>query len=79
MGGTSTLVLLFDVRADGAISMSKPVMILLAIFVPPVAIYLHQGGINQTFWINLVLTFLGGIPGCIHALYVVLTQESTAV
>lgn len=54
--------------------MSKPVLIILAIFIPPLAIYLHTREFGTTFWINLVLTLLGGLPGSLHALYVVLTS-----
>jgi uncharacterized membrane protein YqaE (UPF0057 family) len=49
--------------------------IILAIFLPPVAAYL-QVGITTHFWINLALTLLGGIPGAIHALWLVLTDQS---
>ena len=51
------------------------VKIILAIILPPVAAAL-QVGISTHFWINLVLTLLGGIPGMIHALWLVLTNKS---
>ncbi len=47
------------------------VLILLAIFLPPLAVYLHQGELNTKFWISLILTLLGWIPGIIYALLVV--------
>ncbi len=43
--------------------------IILAIFLPPVAVALHSG-LSSAFWINLLLTLLGYIPGVIHAFYV---------
>jgi uncharacterized membrane protein YqaE (UPF0057 family) len=43
--------------------------ILLAIFLPPLAVLLRFG-VGRDFLINLLLTLLGGIPGMIHALYV---------
>lgn len=43
--------------------------IILAIFVPPLAVALEKG-LSSDFWINLLLTLLGGIPGIIHAFYV---------
>ena len=49
--------------------------IILAIFLPPVAAYL-QVGTSKHFWINIVLTILGGFPGIIHALWLVLTNQS---
>jgi uncharacterized membrane protein YqaE (UPF0057 family) len=48
--------------------------IILAIFLPPVAAFL-QVGVTMHFWINIVLTILGGIPGVIHALWLVLTGQ----
>ena len=47
--------------------------VVLAIFIPPLAVAL-QSGLSAPFWINLVLTILGYIPGVIHALYVVLKK-----
>ncbi|MHC4293845.1 MAG: YqaE/Pmp3 family membrane protein [Planctomycetota bacterium] len=48
--------------------------IILAILLPPVAAYL-QVGCTTHLWINIVLTILGGIPGVIHALWLVLTDQ----
>ena len=49
--------------------------IILAIFLPPVAASL-QVGLSTHFWINLILTLLGGLPGVVHALWLVLTGKS---
>lgn len=52
---------------------NKLLLIILAIVIPPLAVYLKNGNkIDGTFWLNLVLTLLGGFPGILHALYVVL-------
>jgi uncharacterized membrane protein YqaE (UPF0057 family) len=48
--------------------------ILLAIFLPPVAVALRFG-LGGKFWLNLLLTILGGLPGMIHALYVLSRPE----
>jgi len=48
--------------------------IILAIYIPPVAAAM-QVGITTHFWINLVLTLLGGFPGVLHALWLVLTDQ----
>lgn len=48
--------------------------IVLAIFLPPVAAFL-QVNLTKHFWINIILTILGGIPGVIHALWLVLTKQ----
>ncbi len=54
---------------------NKTLLIILAIFIPPVAVYMKEGKIDGTFWLNIVLCLLGGIPGIIHALYVVLKEN----
>ena len=43
--------------------------VLLAIFLPPVGVFLRYG-CGMEFWIDLLLTILGYIPGIIYALYV---------
>ena len=45
--------------------------IILAIFVPPLGVFL-QVGIGAQFWINILLMLLGYVPGIIHALYVII-------
>ena len=47
-------------------------LVILAILLPPLAVYLHEGVINNKFWISLILTLLFWIPGVIYALIVVL-------
>ncbi|MCA9395345.1 MAG: YqaE/Pmp3 family membrane protein [Candidatus Omnitrophica bacterium] len=51
------------------------VRIVLAVFLPPVAAYM-QVGVTQHFWINIVLTILGGLPGMIHALWLVVSKKT---
>ena len=46
---------------------------ILAILLPPLAVGLHEGGINNRFWISLLLSLLFFLPGIIYALMVVLT------
>lgn len=49
------------------------IRILLAILLPPLGVFL-QVGIGAQFWINILLTLLGYIPGIIHALYIILSR-----
>ncbi len=44
--------------------------ILVAILIPPLGVALKYG-FTRNFWINLILTILGYIPGVIHALIVI--------
>ena len=51
---------------------NKVLQIIVALFIPPLAVYMKNGKIDNTFWLNVVLTLLGGLPGMLHALYVIL-------
>lgn len=50
-------------------------LVVLAILLPPLAVYLYEGEINNRFWISLILTLLGWLPGIIYALVVILGQH----
>jgi uncharacterized membrane protein YqaE (UPF0057 family) len=56
-------------------STSTLLLVILAILLPPLAVYLHEGVINNRFWISLILTLLFWLPGVIYALIVVLGDE----
>ena len=43
-------------------------LVIIAIFIPPLAVFLYEGSITTNFWINLLLTFCFLLPGVIHAL-----------
>jgi uncharacterized membrane protein YqaE (UPF0057 family) len=47
--------------------------ILIAILLPPLGVFL-QVGIGLQFWINILLTLLGYIPGIIHAVYIIVKR-----
>lgn len=44
--------------------------ILIAILLPPLGVFL-QVGIGKHFWLNILLTILGYIPGIVHAVYII--------
>jgi uncharacterized membrane protein YqaE (UPF0057 family) len=46
------------------------IRILIAILLPPLGVFL-QVGIGKHFWINIILTLLGYIPGIVHAVWVI--------
>jgi uncharacterized membrane protein YqaE (UPF0057 family) len=46
------------------------VRIIVAILLPPLGVFL-QVGIGKQFWINVLLTILGYIPGIVHAVWVI--------
>lgn len=48
--------------------------ILLAVLCPPIGVFL-RAGFTGHFWLSIILTFLGYIPGLVHAIWV-LAQSS---
>ncbi|MFT2011070.1 YqaE/Pmp3 family membrane protein [Pontibacter sp. 13R65] len=57
-------------RQNGGSGVSTVVKVIIAIFLPPLAVFLHDG-LGSSFWINILLTLLFFVPGVIHALLVV--------
>lgn len=49
------------------------VRLIFAIILPPVGVFL-QVGFSGAFWLNILLTLLGYIPGIIHAVYIILKR-----
>ena len=47
--------------------------ILVAILLPPLGVFL-QVGIGLQFWLNILLTLLGYIPGIVHAVYIIVKR-----
>jgi uncharacterized membrane protein YqaE (UPF0057 family) len=45
---------------------------LLSLIVPPIGVFL-QVGVGKHFWINILLTILGYVPGLVHAIWVIWT------
>lgn len=50
------------------------IRLIAAIFVPPLGVFL-QVGLGRDFWINVLLTFLGYIPGIVHAVWIILSKR----
>jgi uncharacterized membrane protein YqaE (UPF0057 family) len=46
------------------------IRIICAIILPPLGVFL-QVGLGKHFWINILLTLLGYIPGIVHAIYII--------
>ncbi len=62
-------------KAGNAAETNTLLLVILAILLPPLAVYLHQGEINSKFWISLLLTLLFWLPGVIYALVVILGNK----
>ncbi|WP_078119704.1 YqaE/Pmp3 family membrane protein [Thiosocius teredinicola] len=53
-----------------AFTASDPIKIIVAILLPPLGVF-FEVGLKGHFWLNLLLTLLGYVPGIIHAIYVI--------
>lgn len=49
------------------------VRILCALLLPPLGVFL-QVGLTGQFWLNVLLTILGYVPGIIHAVWIIATR-----
>ncbi|MEA5552810.1 YqaE/Pmp3 family membrane protein [Anabaena cylindrica UHCC 0172] len=52
----------------------KLIRLLLGLFLPPVGVFMTVG-VSPTLGINILLTFLGWLPGSIHALWVITKHD----
>jgi uncharacterized membrane protein YqaE (UPF0057 family) len=50
------------------------ILIILAILLPPLAVFL-MSGLGRDFWINLILTVFFWVPGVVHAIFLVVTRS----
>lgn len=46
------------------------IRILFSVLIPPLGVFL-QVGIKGAFWLNILLTLLGYIPGVVHAVWII--------
>ncbi len=51
-------------------TMSDLIKIIVAVILPPLGVLLEVG-FTKHFWINILLTLLGFIPGVVHAVYII--------
>jgi len=55
---------------DTSASSSDILRIVLSVLLPPLGVFLQEG-LGKHFWINLLLTILGYIPGLVHAVWII--------
>ena len=53
------------------------IRIILSVILPPLGVFL-QVGLGKHFWLNILLTLLGYIPGIVHALWVIAREPKHA-
>ena len=54
--------------------MGKLILLIISWFLPPLAIF-FVNGVGKKFWLNVILTLCGWVPGIIHSTYVILTDD----
>ncbi|MBK68114.1 MAG: YqaE/Pmp3 family membrane protein [Rickettsiales bacterium] len=47
--------------------------ILLAVILPPLGVF-FEVGLTKHFWLNILFTLFGFLPGIIHAVYIISTR-----
>ena len=50
--------------------MADVIRVILSVIIPLVGVFL-QVGFGGHFWLNILLTLLGYIPGLVHAIWVI--------
>jgi uncharacterized membrane protein YqaE (UPF0057 family) len=55
--------------------MNKIVLILLALFLPPIAVLIKEG-VGKHLIINIILCILGLLPGIVHAIWLMVRDKS---
>lgn len=53
----------------------KIISVIIALLLPPLAVFMKVGATKQ-LWINIVLCIFIWFPGILHALWVVLTDQT---
>lgn len=51
-------------------STSDLLRVLLSILLPPLGVFLQEG-LGAQFWINVLLTLFGYVPGLVHAIWLI--------
>lgn len=53
------------------------IRVILSVLIPPLGVFLKVG-FGGHFWLNILLTILGYIPGLIHAIWIIARSEQRA-
>lgn len=49
--------------------------IILSVLLPPLGVFLTVG-LGMHFWLNILLTVLGYLPGLVHAIWIIVTRTT---
>ncbi|WP_386681972.1 YqaE/Pmp3 family membrane protein [Loktanella sp. R86503] len=50
------------------------IRIILSVLIPPLGVFLKVG-FGKHFWLNIILTLLGYVPGLVHAIWIIARSE----
>ena len=62
-------------QQDATTTSASPLTLIAAILLPPLGLFLARG-ITPAFWLSVVLTLVGYVPGVIFALIAILSPRT---
>lgn len=48
--------------------------LIVSIVIPPLGVF-WQVGLTGQFWLNVLLTLIGYVPGLVHAVFIIFTRD----
>lgn len=45
-----------------------------SVLIPPLGVFLQEG-LGKQFWLNVLLTLLGYVPGLVHAIWIIARKD----
>jgi uncharacterized membrane protein YqaE (UPF0057 family) len=48
--------------------------VVLSVLIPPLGVF-FQVGIGRHFWLNILLTLIGYVPGLVHAIWIIAKKD----
>lgn len=54
---------------NASMSTADLIRVIFSVIIPPLGVF-FQEGLGKHFWINVLLTLLGYIPGLVHAVWI---------
>jgi len=54
---------------NASMSTADLIRVVASVILPPLGVFLQEG-LGKHFWINVLLTLLGYIPGLVHAVWI---------
>ena len=58
-----------------AAMIASPMQVICAAILPPLSVF-YAVGLRRPFWLNLVFTLLGYVPGVVHAFHILLGSDA---